>query len=138
LLDKFSMTKPDLSASLVAQLSAPPSATLNGASVYSVNLENNSPYSLNGTQVRITLPASLSYVSGTGAATVQGSDVVVTLGRLAAGAQQVIQLKTRVAPTATAGTLIQTVVAVTSGTALPVTTNTVSTKVVAAPALPLP
>jgi hypothetical protein len=137
LLDKFTMTKPDVSSSLAAQLSAPPSAAANGALVYSVNLENKSAYSLNGTQVRLTLPAGLTYVGGAGA-TVQGSDVVVTLGRLAAGTQQVIQVKTRVASTATPGSVLSTVAAVTSGTALPVSTNTVSTKVVVAPALPLP
>jgi hypothetical protein len=56
---------------------------------------------------------------------------------VAAGAQQVVQVKTRVAATATPGTTISAIADVTSGTALPVTTNSVSTKIVSVPGLPL-
>ena len=137
LLDKFTITKPDVSASFMAQLSAPPSATAGGALVYSISVQNNSAYALNGAQIRLTLPASLSYPTIAPATTLQGSDVVYTLGRLAPGVQQIIQIKTRVSATATPGTVLTTGASITSGTALPVSTNIVNTKVVKVPGLPI-
>lgn len=137
LLDKFTITKPDVSASLVAQLSAPPSATANGALVYSVTLQNNSPYSLNGTQVRLTLPSALVYAGTLDSTTIQGSDVVTTIGRLGAGAQTVVQIKTRVSASAGRGSSLSATASINSGTALPVVTNTVTTKVVSVPGLPI-
>ena len=136
LLDRFTITKPDVSASLVAQLSAPPNAALNGAVVYSVTLQNKSSYGLNGTQVRVTLPSNLVYADTLANATVQGSDVVMTIGRLASGQQQLMQMKTRVVSGVPAGTKLTASATVSSGTALPVTSNAVTTTVVQAPGLP--
>ncbi len=137
LLDKFTVTKPDVTQTLTAQLSAPPRATANGALVYSVLLQNGSAYALNGTQVRLTMPANVSLTGALDNATVQGGDIVLTLGRLAAGSQQVIQVKTRVAPGTPRGTQLTAAASVTSGTALPVATNSVSTTVVQVPSLPV-
>jgi hypothetical protein len=105
--------------------------------VYSISVQNNSAYALNGAQIRLTLPASLSYPTIAPATTLQGSDVVYTLGRLAPGVQQIIQIKTRVSATATPGTVLTTGASITSGTALPVSTNIVNTKVVKVPGLPI-
>jgi hypothetical protein len=68
--------------------------------------------------------------------TVQGSDAVFTAGRLAPGAEQIIQIKTRVAANAPVGTSITVSASLTSGTAQLVAANSISTKVVQVPGLP--
>ena len=138
LLDEWTITKPNLSASMSVQLSAPPSATAGGALVYSVVVNNNSTYSLNGAQVRLTIPSSVTLASSpSDTLTLQGSDVVATIGRLAAGTQQVVQIKTRVASNAATGSQITASASLASGTALPLTTNSVTTNVVRVPGLPV-
>lgn len=136
LLDKFTITKPDVTQALTAQLSAPPQATANGALVYSVLLQNNSAYALNGTQVHLTVPAAVSLAGPLDNATVQGGEIVMTLGRFAAGAQQLIQIKTRLATGIPKGTQLTASGSISSGTALPVATNSISTTVVQVPGLP--
>jgi uncharacterized repeat protein (TIGR01451 family) len=137
LLDQWNITKPNVSPAVSVQLSAPPSATAGGALVYSVVINNNSAYALNGTQVRLTLPANLSLADAiSDTLTLQGSEVVSTVGRLAPGTQQVVQIKTRVAANAPVGSQISASAALLSGTALPVTGNSVSTKVVNVPGFP--
>jgi hypothetical protein len=136
LLDVFTVTKPEIAQALTAQLSAPPSATANGPLVYSLLIQNGSAYALNGTQVRLTVPSNVTLASGLANTTVQGSDLVMTVGRMAAGAQMVVQIKTQVAPGAANGTNATATASVTSGTALPVTTNSVTTKIVSVPGLP--
>ncbi|MBV8898214.1 MAG: metallophosphoesterase, partial [Acidobacteriaceae bacterium] len=131
LLDSWTISKPDLSSSITAQLSAPPSATPGGVLVYSIVLTNNSTTALNGAQVRLTPPSSAVFVGTTSdTVTVQGSDVVATIGRLATGAQQEIQIQTRVASNAGPGSTIATSVSLSSATALPIATNAVITTVV--------
>lgn len=131
LLDAWTITKPDLSSSMTAQLSAPPSVAPGGLLVYSIVLTNNSTTALNGTQVRLT-PSSNAVFAGTPSdtVTVQGSDIVTTIGRLAAGAQQEIQIQTRVASNASPNSTITTSASVNSATAVPIATNGVTTKVV--------
>jgi len=136
LLDTFTIAKPDITKTLNAQLSAPPKATANGALVYSILMQNNSGYGLNGAQVRVTVPGNVTLTGAVENMTVQGRDIVVTLGRLAPGAQQVVQVKTRVAAGVPLGTVLSAAASVTSGTALPVASNPVSTTVVQAPGLP--
>jgi uncharacterized repeat protein (TIGR01451 family) len=137
LLDKFTVTKPDVSSGVTAQLSAPPSAAPGGALVFTIVAANHGAIALNGTQVHVTLSAGLTFAGTTSETlTVQGSDVVVTLGRLAPGNQQIVQIKTRVAANASAGSAIAVNGSLVSGTALPVALNSTTTKVVSVPGLP--
>jgi len=138
LLDQWTVTKPDVSGSVMAQLSAAPSAVAGGALVYSVLLRNHSNFALNGTQVRVTLPTGVVSFAGhsSDTTTLQGNDVVFTVGRLAVGAQQVIQIPTAVSSSATPKTKITATAALTSGTAQPFATNTVTTNIVSVPGFP--
>jgi uncharacterized repeat protein (TIGR01451 family) len=139
LLDRWSITKPDVTSSVTVQLSAPPSATAGGALVYTVSVKNNGATALNGTQLRLTMPSTLTFAgSPADPATVQGGDVVFTMGRLAPGAVQIAQIKTRVATNAATGTVITPTAVLTSGTAQPVAGNSPATSVVRVPGLPLP
>jgi hypothetical protein len=67
---------------------------------------------------------------------VQGDEVVATLGRLAPGNQQILQIKTRVTANASAGSEIAVGGSLVSGTAFPVALNATTTKVVKVPGLP--
>jgi uncharacterized repeat protein (TIGR01451 family) len=139
LLDQFTITKPDVSSSMSVQLSAPPSATAGGALVYTLSVQNNGPTALNGTQLRLTMPSTLTFAGlATDPVTVQGSDAVFTVGRLAPGTQQIVQIKTRVAAGTPTGTLITASASLTSGTAQPLAGNSAPTRVVNVPGLPLP
>jgi len=94
LLDKWTITKPRLEASsFIATLSAPATVHAGGEFTYTIHLKNVSQYSLNGTQVRLTLPRSVSLVGATSATlSLQGREVVVTVGRLAAGAEESVSI----------------------------------------------
>jgi uncharacterized repeat protein (TIGR01451 family) len=127
-----------VSSAISAQLSAPPSAAPGGALVYTITVKNDSTFALNGAQVRLTLPSSAGFAGSTSdTLTVQGSDVVLTVGRLAVGSQQIVQVKSRVSANAGIGSQIVANASVVSGTALPVATNSVTTKIVRVPGLPV-
>ena len=135
LLDQFTVTKPNLANTVAVTLSAPPNVLPSGALVYTLRIANNSPYALNGTQALFTLPSGAAYTGPTGDTLTQnGSQVVVTLGRIEAGATRFLQFKSRV--TAALGTVLQSAAAVRSSTAQPVTSNTVSSRVIALPPPP--
>jgi uncharacterized repeat protein (TIGR01451 family) len=129
LLDKWTITKPELFSSFSATLSAPGKIHAGEGLTYTVRLRNNSQYPLNGTQVRLALPASVSF-AGTagGATTLQGNEVVITIGHLGTGAEQTISIPVSVAPESHGR--IEAFAAVTSSTALPVSTNGVATIVI--------
>jgi hypothetical protein len=127
LLDKWSITKPELH-SLSATLSAPETVNAGASLTYTVHLKNNSPYSLNGTQVRLRLGGDVSFAGAPGdTITVQGNEVVVTVGRLAAGTSQDISIPETVS--ALSHGEVESAGTVTSSTALPVNTNHVETNV---------
>jgi len=137
LLDQWTITKPDVTSSVTVQLSAPPSATVGGAVVYTVTIKNSGTIALNGAQLRLTLPSTLTFAGlPTDPVTVQGSDAVFTFGRLAPGTQQIVQIKTRVAAHAPVGTVITAGASLTSATAEPVAANVAATNVVQVPGLP--
>jgi uncharacterized repeat protein (TIGR01451 family) len=129
LLDAWTVSKPEINGTLVAKLAAP-SVTKPGQSVtYSVSLRNDSEYALSGTQVRFHLPRGLAFAgTPSDVVTVHGDEVVLTLGYLAVGAQQSVEI-----PASVPGTFRpQVLVAhahVFSSTALPVETNFVATGV---------
>lgn len=126
LLDKWTVTKPDVNSAFSAKLSALGKVHAGESLTYMVTLKNSSPYSLNGTQVRLHLPSNVSF-AGTSAngTTLQGNDVVVTIGRLASGADQSISIPTMVSSERRGR--IEASASVTSSTALPVFTNNVFT-----------
>ena len=132
LLDKFTVTKPDLQnnqdgdaqGGLTANLSAPSRASAGSTIMYSVRLQNDSGYGINGTQVVVNLPAGASF-SGTTSdtLTVHGSQVVVTLGRLGVGRGQTVQVPAALASGLAGGSLLRASAVVRSSTALPVSSN---------------
>jgi uncharacterized repeat protein (TIGR01451 family) len=93
---------------------------------YTVTLKNNSQFSLNGTQVRLSLPGNGSFAGTTSdTTTVQGSEIVMTLGRLAAGTQTTVSI-----PVLMQGRgRNEAFAVVSSSTALPVFSNSVTINV---------
>lgn len=128
LLDKWTVSKPQVDGSVIAKLSATEKIEEGQTLTYSVSVRDASEYALNGTQVRLRLPRGLTF-AGTlsGTVTLQGDEVVVTLGHLATGAEETINIPALV--TSTAHGQLQAVASVFSSTAQPLDTNTVSTHV---------
>jgi uncharacterized repeat protein (TIGR01451 family) len=127
LLDKWSITRPDLHGSLSATLSAPRRVSAGGALTYTVHVSNHSQFSLNGTQVRLRLANSVSFAGLPDSATLQGNEVVVTIGRVAAGTSHDVSIPVTVAGGSRGE--IESVATVTSSMALPVSTKQVETDV---------
>lgn len=128
LLDKWTISKPKISPSLSATLTAPEKVPGGSTFTYTVQLKNHSQYSLNGTQVRLALPDGVTFAGATGTTTtVQGNEVVLTVGRLAAGSEQTVTIPASVS--AEARGRITGFATVTSSTALPVFTDGAATTV---------
>src|SRR6266446_10234460 len=128
LLDKFVVTKPDLSELLSVHLSAPHSVAAGGQLTYTFNVQNGSSNGLNGTQAVFELPSGVTFVaSPDGTATQVGNQIVVTIGRLDAGGSAIVHLQTQV--NAPAGSDLTAKALLRSSTALPVPANTVHTSV---------
>jgi hypothetical protein len=125
LLDKWSITKPDLHGSFSATLSAPERVSSGGSLTYTIHISNQSNYSLNGVQVRLNLANNVSVTHAPDGTTVQGNEAVATIGRLAAGQSQDIQLTVTVGGHGE----IESSATATSATAQPVATNHVETNV---------
>jgi len=129
LLDAWTVTKPEVEGAIVAKLSAPGEVEAGRKFSYTVALRNDSAYALNGAQVRFRLPHSLSFTgTTTDAVTQQGEDIVLTLGRLAVGAEQTVQIPVTVSSGAH-HEVLPARAHLHSSTALPVETNVVFTKV---------
>jgi uncharacterized repeat protein (TIGR01451 family) len=131
LLDKWTVTKPEVNNSVFAKLSAPNNIKAGEVLTYTLSIRNRSEYSLNGTQVRFRLPHGLTF-AGTPSDTVttQGDDVIITVGRLATGSQQTVELPALVSSEVHGFELIETHARVSSSTALPVDSNPVISNVV--------
>lgn len=126
LLDAWTITKPEVKDAIVARLVAPVKTKAGQTLTYTVNITNNSDYSLNGTQVHFTLPTCATFAGTTGeTATVNGNEVVLTIGRLAAGSEQSVQIPVQIA--ADARGWLQAEAKVSSSTALPIRTNATTT-----------
>jgi hypothetical protein len=127
LLDKWTLTKPEVASSVSATLSAPGTVHAGAELTYSVHLKNGSKYPLNGTQVRLFLPHSVTF-TGTPSDTisVQGREVVVTIGHLDTGADQSVSIPTTVSSRREDGR-VEGLAEVFSSTALPFFTNSVTT-----------
>jgi uncharacterized repeat protein (TIGR01451 family) len=130
LLDKWTVTKPELGSTVWAQLSAPEKVHEGQTFSYTVIVKNGSHHALNGTQVRLCLPDDVSFAGTTSdTTTVQGNEVVVTIGRLATGGEQTVQVPVQVSSDVDRHERLSSVATVHSATALPISTNWVSTKV---------
>jgi uncharacterized repeat protein (TIGR01451 family) len=127
LLDKWSVTKPDLGRELRVDLKGPKKAEPGESIVYTVDAANDSDVPLNGAQVVLRLPKRLEFVStDLGTATVVDRKVVVTLGRFDAHTHLEIHLTSTVDPAAPEG-VIETKAILRSSTALPAESHEVKT-----------
>jgi hypothetical protein len=96
LLDKFTVTKPDLGDRLHVTLAAPHSVAQGAQLIYTLTAHNGSSYGLNGTQAVFDLPSEVTFVaSPDGIATQVGDKVVVTIGRLDPGGSATVHLQTQ-------------------------------------------
>jgi uncharacterized repeat protein (TIGR01451 family) len=128
LLDKFVVTKPDLSEDLRVYLSANRSVVPGGQLTYTLTVHNGSSHGLNGTQAVFEIPSGVTFVaSPDGSATQVGGQIVVTIGRLEAGASAVVHIQTQVS--AEAGSVLTGTALLRSSTALSAPANEVHTSV---------
>ena len=119
LLDKVSVTKPDISRDASVDLWAPKSALPGDAIDYTFTFRNGSRYAINGAQAVLTLADGVMFAStSSGSATVHGRNVVVSLGRVDAKSTVTLQIHGHIL--LTAPNHLETVGALRSGTALPV------------------
>ncbi len=95
-LDAFQVTRPDLRQQVATTLTQG-GQSANGTVHYQGQIENGSSFALNGAQAVVTLPEGMSY-AGTLSdhTTLQGNQIVVTLGRISAGAKVSFDLATKV------------------------------------------
>jgi hypothetical protein len=96
LLDAFTVTKPRLERDLVAELLAPQVVEGGQSFIYRLVVENRSKHALNGTQAVLAKPEGTALVGNNpqGLTEVNG-DLVMTLGRLSAGEQRVVEFTLR-------------------------------------------
>ncbi len=128
LLDKFVVTKPDLSEDLRVRLSASHSVVTGGQLTYTLNVHNGSSHGLNGTQAVFEIPSGVTFVaSPDGSATQVGNQIVVTIGRLEAGGSAVVRIQTQV--NAEAGSVLAGTALLRSSTALSAPADEVHTSV---------
>jgi uncharacterized repeat protein (TIGR01451 family) len=124
LLDAWTVTKPEVSDSVVAKLSSPKKVSPGQTFTYTVSIQNGSQYPLNGTQVRIHLPEAVTFAgTASDSITVEGDEVIVTVGRLANGSGQTVEIPVLVSSEAHSHEQLWTSAGVSSSTALPVRTN---------------
>jgi uncharacterized repeat protein (TIGR01451 family) len=128
LLDKFTIKKPELDEKIRVHLSAPRTVSANHTLTYTIVLDNDSTVSLNGAQVLLHLPDGVSLSGTSDNITQQGRDLVITLGRLAAGDEQTLQINTLV-DNLHGDALLVARTTLRSSTALPVMGNDVRTHV---------
>jgi len=124
LLDAFSLTKPELDH-VGVEFSAPDKVSVGDRFDYTLAV-SGMKLALNGTQVVFTLPGGVQYVSSsTGNATVNGSNVIVTLGRLSPGDSVQVSITVQALEKAElhAGAQVR------SATAMPVDAGSVNTHV---------
>ena len=130
LLDKVTVTKPDVSDDVEVELSAPEKVESGKPIDLVFTFENETEHALNGTQVVFTLPEGVAFEStNAGTATVQGRDVVVSLGRTPPGQTITVQLHGHVSKSAKPGSTLVFGGLLRSGTAMPVTAENQETKV---------
>jgi hypothetical protein len=131
LLDKFTVTKPVLWGKLTAMLRVPPRVEAGKAFSYHLRVSNNSGYPLNGTQAVLTLPKGATVANRENNAMVQvGDDLIVTLGRLEAGQGRYVRIDVTMPAESAGGAKLAASAVIRSGTAMPIHTNKVLTRIV--------
>jgi uncharacterized repeat protein (TIGR01451 family) len=131
LLDTFTITKPQLEDALVARLHAPEKARRGDTIKFRVEVKNHSTYALNGVQVALTLPREATFAGTTSdSLTVHGREVVITLGRLAIGAEANVEISANLEGDLREGTTVEARAEVRSSTALAVKSNETDTHIV--------
>lgn len=126
LLDKWTIEKPNLHGTVSIDVSAPKQAVAGSELVYTIHLSNASQYGLNGTQVRLHLPAGLALANASANTTVQGDELVLTVGRLAASESKEIPISIMAGQ---GGVVLDTFATLSSSTARPIQSNHVETKI---------
>jgi len=131
LLDKFTVTKPDVEDGVSVHIDGPQQAMAGSTITYNVRVRNGSAFPLNGTQIVISLPDGATF-SGTASdtLTVHGNQVVVTLGRIGVGGTQTVEVPATLASVLAARTMLKASAVLRSGTALPVASNQAPTLIV--------
>jgi hypothetical protein len=130
LLDAWTVTKPDVGDAVVAKLSAPGEIAPGQAITYALAIRNDSEYALSGTQVRLRMPHDLAFAgTASDVVTVQADEIVLTLGYLAVGAQQTVEIPMSVPSNVRSHKVLRLRAYLYSSTALPLETNVVSTNV---------
>ena len=131
LLDTWTVTKPFVGNTLSAQLTAPSTVKVGETLTYTLTLKNGSDYSLNGSQVRFTLPQGTTFAGklSDDVDFIGGTQVVITLGRLASGSSQTVSIPVTVSSSVYGFYTLQASASVTSATAQPVSSNEVYTNI---------
>ena len=130
LLDKVTVIKPDISDDVTVKLKAPEHVTAGESIELSFTIHNRSAFALNGTQVVITLPDGVSFdFASAGTATVQGRDVVVSIGRMLPDQRMHIELHGHVSPSLSGHADLAIEGQLRSSTALPVFARSAAVRV---------
>jgi uncharacterized repeat protein (TIGR01451 family) len=128
LLDKVTVTKPDIYGRASVELSAPKKVAPGDGIDYTFRFRNASRYALNGAQAVLTLPEGVVFQSvSRGSATEHGQHVVVSLGRLAANSTVTLHIHGYVVRWAPKH--LEALGVLRSGTALPVVGKKATTNV---------
>ena len=131
LLDKFTVTKPDVEDGVSVHIDGPQQAAAGTAITYNVRVHNGSAYPLNGAQVAIHLPDGAAFAGATNdTLTVHGAQVVVTVGRIGVGGAETVEVSATLAASLSARTMLRASAVLRSSTALPVSSNVAPTLIV--------
>lgn len=131
LLDKFTVTKPDVEDGVSVHIDGPQQAAAGTAITYNVRVRNGSAYPLNGAQLVIHLPDGTAFAGATkDTLTVHGAQVVVTVGRIGVGGVETVEVSATLAASLPARTILRASAVLRSSTALPVSSNVAPTLIV--------
>lgn len=130
LLDRFTLTKPEVENTLNTKLSAPRAIAPGVILTYTLTISNDTGYALNGTQAVVTLPKGVEFAGTLGdSITQQGRDIVVTIGRLEPEQTQNIEVQVKTASIVRDDEALIASAKIRSATAMPVETNSVRTRI---------
>lgn len=131
LLDKFTVTKPDVEDGVSVHIDGPQQAAAGTAITYNVRVRNGSAYPLNGAQLLIHLPDGTAFAGATNdTLTVHGAQVVVTVGRIGVGGVGTVEVSATLAASLPARTILRASAVLRSSTVLPVSSNVAPTLIV--------
>lgn len=131
LLDRFTVTKPDVEDGVSVHIDGPQQAAAGTAITYNVRVRNGSAYPLNGAQLVIHLPDGTAFAGATkDTLTVHGAQVVVTVGRIGVGGVETLEVSATLAASLPARTILRASAVLRSSTALPVSSNVAPTLIV--------